>query len=128
MSPQELQMQERREVEKKQESTIPSRVYMPTADIFEPGLDLTLEMPGVEKDNLNISIGSSVLTSKAAWTQNEGGPGIKDIMTLLSGSACRSDDRDCSCALKTTTSSSADQMPTAKTMICCLQRKAVSPV
>jgi len=35
MSPQELQVQGKREVEKKQESTIPARLFMPTADIFE---------------------------------------------------------------------------------------------
>ena len=35
MSPQELQVQQKREVEKKQESTVPARAYLPMTDIFE---------------------------------------------------------------------------------------------
>ena len=31
----ELQVQQKREVEKKQETTIPARLFLPTADIFE---------------------------------------------------------------------------------------------
>jgi hypothetical protein len=33
MSPQALQVQGKREVDKKQESTVPARLFMPTADI-----------------------------------------------------------------------------------------------
>ena len=64
MSPQELQVQEKREVEKKQESTIPARSFLPTTDIFEtePSLTLVLEMPGVDKNNVDINIENSVLT------------------------------------------------------------------
>jgi HSP20 family molecular chaperone IbpA len=64
MSPQELQVQEKREVEKKQESTAPSRLFMPTADIFEADQALTvvLEMPGVEKNNVDIGVEAGVLT------------------------------------------------------------------
>ena len=64
MSPQELQVQEKREVEKKQESTVPSRLFMPTADIFEAehALTVVLEMPGVEKNNVDISVEAGVLT------------------------------------------------------------------
>jgi HSP20 family protein len=42
MSPQELQVQQKREVEKKQESTVPARVFVPTADIFEGEQALTV--------------------------------------------------------------------------------------
>ena len=64
MSPQELQVQEKREVEKKQEATAPSRQFMPTADIFEAehALTVVLEMPGVEKSNVGISVEAGVLT------------------------------------------------------------------
>jgi HSP20 family protein len=64
MSPQELQVQEKREVDKKQEATVPSRLFMPTADIFEAEHSLTvvLEMPGVEKSNVDISVEAGVLT------------------------------------------------------------------
>ena len=64
MSPQELQVQEKREVEKKQESTVPARTFVPTTDIFEtePSLTLVLEMPGVDKSNVDISVEDGVLT------------------------------------------------------------------
>jgi HSP20 family molecular chaperone IbpA len=64
MSPQELQVQEKREVDKKQESTVPSRLFMPTADIFEAehALTVVLEMPGVDKGNVDISVQAGVLT------------------------------------------------------------------
>ena len=64
MSPQELQVQEKREVDKKQEATVPSRLFMPTADIFEAehALTVVLEMPGVEKSNVDISVEAGVLT------------------------------------------------------------------
>jgi HSP20 family molecular chaperone IbpA len=64
MSTQELQVQEKREVEKKQESTAPSRLFMPTADIFEAehALTVVLEMPGVDKSNVDINVEAGVLT------------------------------------------------------------------
>ena len=64
MSPQELQVQEKRELEEKQESTVPARLFMPTADIFEAehALTVVLEMPGVDKSNVDISVEAGVLT------------------------------------------------------------------
>lgn len=64
MSPQELQVQEKRELEKKQETTVPARLYMPTADIFEAehALTVVLEMPGVDRSNVDISVEAGVLT------------------------------------------------------------------
>ena len=49
---QELQVQQKRELDKKEESTIPARVFVPTADIYETqdALHVILEMPGVEKE------------------------------------------------------------------------------
>jgi len=46
---QELQVQQKREVEKAQESTTPMRAFLPTTDIFETedALTVVLEMPGV---------------------------------------------------------------------------------
>jgi HSP20 family protein len=63
MSPQELQVQEKRELEKKQEATVPARTFVPTADIFETEASLTvvMEMPGVDKSNVDISIEDGVL-------------------------------------------------------------------
>jgi HSP20 family protein len=62
-SKQELQVQQKRELEKKQETTIPARVFLPTADIYEDEDELTviLEMPGVDKDNVEIRVEDGVL-------------------------------------------------------------------
>jgi HSP20 family protein len=64
MSPQELQVREKRELEKKQESTVPARTFVPTTDIFETDESLTMavEMPGVDKGRIDISVEGGVLT------------------------------------------------------------------
>jgi HSP20 family protein len=64
MAPQELQVQQKREVEKKRESTIPARVFLPVTDIFETGQALTvvLEMPGVDKESVSVNVDNDVLT------------------------------------------------------------------
>jgi HSP20 family protein len=61
---QELQVQQKREVEKKQESTVPARAYVPVTDIFETdaALMLALEMPGVDRENVDVKLESGVLT------------------------------------------------------------------
>ncbi len=63
-SEQELQVQQKREVGKKQESTIPARQFMPVTDIFETDQALTLvvEMPGVKKENVDVQVEDDVLT------------------------------------------------------------------
>jgi HSP20 family molecular chaperone IbpA len=62
-SKQELQVQQKRELEKKEESTVPARVFLPTADIYETqdALNVILEMPGVEKSNVEVGIEDGVL-------------------------------------------------------------------
>lgn len=64
MAAQELQVQRKREVEKKQESTIPARLFVPVTDIFETDQALTvvMEMPGVDKGSVEISVENDVLT------------------------------------------------------------------
>lgn len=61
---QELQVQQKREVEKKQETTIPARQFLPVTDIFETDQSLTLivEMPGVKKENVDVNVENDVLT------------------------------------------------------------------
>ena len=61
---QEVRVQEKREVEKEQESTRPMRAFMPTADVFETedALTISLEMPGVSKDNVDVGIENGLLT------------------------------------------------------------------
>jgi HSP20 family protein len=64
MSPQELQVQEKRELEKKQESMVPARFYLPNTDIFETdqALSLIVEMPGVDKNKVDVRVEDGVLT------------------------------------------------------------------
>jgi len=64
MSPHELQVQQKRELEKKQEATAPARLFVPTTDIFETeqALSLIVEMPGVDKSKVDISVEDGVLT------------------------------------------------------------------
>ena len=63
-STQELQVQQKRELENKEETTIPARIFVPAADIYEADNDLTviLEMPGVEKNNVDIRVEDGVLS------------------------------------------------------------------
>jgi HSP20 family protein len=60
---QELQVQQKRELEKKEESMIPARVFLPTADIYETNdaLNVVLEMPGVDKNSVDIRVEDGVL-------------------------------------------------------------------
>jgi HSP20 family protein len=62
-SQQEVQVQQKREVEKERESTIPTRRYLPVTDIFETDQALTviLEMPGVEKESVDVRVENDVL-------------------------------------------------------------------
>jgi HSP20 family protein len=63
-SPQELQVQQKREVEKKTETTTPARVFVPVTDIFETpeALTVVLEMPGVDRNSVEASVENDVLT------------------------------------------------------------------
>jgi HSP20 family protein len=60
----ELQVQRKREVESKQESTIPARIFVPVTDIFETdqALTLVLEMPGVSRDRVEVRVENDVLS------------------------------------------------------------------
>ena len=61
---QELQVQQKREVEKKTETTTPTRVFVPVTDIFETpeALTVVLEMPGVDRNSVEASVENDVLT------------------------------------------------------------------
>ena len=64
MSPQELQVQHKRELEKKQEATVSARFFVPTTDIFETeqALSVIVEMPGVDKSKVDVSVEDGLLT------------------------------------------------------------------
>jgi HSP20 family protein len=76
MTAQELQVQEKREVEKKQETTIPARTFLPTTDIFETeqALTILMEMPGVDKSKVDVNVEDGVLTIQGQidFTKYEG--------------------------------------------------------
>ena len=62
-SKQELQVQQKREVEKKEEQTTPARTFVPTTDIYETAdnLMVVMEMPGVKRENIEITVEDGVL-------------------------------------------------------------------
>ena len=62
-SPQELAVRDKKELVTKEEKTVPGRYYVPYADIYETddALCVVMEMPGVEKKDLNVALENSVL-------------------------------------------------------------------
>jgi len=60
---QELAVQQKKQTEGKQEKTFPARYFVPTADIFETGdaLTVAMEIPGVQKKDLDVSLENGVL-------------------------------------------------------------------
>jgi HSP20 family protein len=73
---QELQVQQKREVEKKTEGTIPSRVFVPVTDIFETpeALTVVLEMPGVDRNSIEANVENDIVTieGRIDFTKYEG--------------------------------------------------------
>ena len=63
-SAQELEVQQKRALEKKDEATVPARIYLPTTDIFETenALMVVMEMPGVVKEHADITVEDNVLS------------------------------------------------------------------
>ena len=61
---QDLQVQEKRELQKKEEGTTPARVFLPTTDIYETeqALTVVMELPGVDKGNVDINLEDGALT------------------------------------------------------------------
>jgi len=60
---QELAVREKKELVSKEEKTVPGRYFVPSADIFETdhALTVVMEMPGVEKRDLDVALESDVL-------------------------------------------------------------------
>ena len=61
---QEVQVQQKREVENDRESTIPARRFVPVTDIFETDQALTvvLEMPGIDKGSVDVRVENDLLS------------------------------------------------------------------
>ena len=53
--PQELAVRDKKELVTKEEKTVPARYYVPSTDIYETedALTVVMEMPGVEKKDIN---------------------------------------------------------------------------
>jgi HSP20 family molecular chaperone IbpA len=72
----ELQVQQKREVETKEESTMPARLFQPQTDIFETSeaLTLVLEMPGVDKGSVEVKVENDVLNieGRVGFSKYEG--------------------------------------------------------
>jgi HSP20 family molecular chaperone IbpA len=64
MTDQELQVQQKREVERDQESISSGTNFLPVTDIFETpeALRVVLEMPGVGKKSVEVRVENNVLT------------------------------------------------------------------
>jgi HSP20 family molecular chaperone IbpA len=79
---QELQVQQKREVASKQEATIPARVFVPATDIFETDEALTviLEMPGVDKDKVDVKVENGVLIIEG-WIDFSRYEGLQPVYT-----------------------------------------------
>jgi len=58
-----LEPQEKKELVEKEEKTVPARFYVPNTDIFETehALTVIMEMPGVERENIDVGIEKDVL-------------------------------------------------------------------
>lgn len=64
IEPRELQVQKKREIDEAEETTRPLRAFLAATDIFETedALTVVLEMPGVAKDHVDVSIENGLLT------------------------------------------------------------------
>lgn len=64
---QALEVQEKKELVSKEEKTVPARYYVPTTDIFETedALTVVMEIPGAEKQAVEVNIENDVLRVEA---------------------------------------------------------------
>ena len=64
MAEQELQVQEKKELATAEEKTEPGKYYLPYTDIHESadGIIVTMDMPGVNKDNIDVELEKNILT------------------------------------------------------------------
>lgn len=60
---QEIALRDKKELVSKDEKTVPGRHYMPYGDIYETenALSVVLEMPGVERKDVNVALENNVL-------------------------------------------------------------------
>ena len=58
-----LEVQKKKELVEKEEKTVPARYYVPNTDIYETedAITCVVEMPGVEKDKVDITVEDDIL-------------------------------------------------------------------
>jgi HSP20 family molecular chaperone IbpA len=89
---QALEVQEKKELVSKEEKTVPARYYVPNTDIYETedALTLVMEMPGVDKQAVDVNIENDVLRVEARINSSEYG-GLEPLYTEYNiGSFARS--------------------------------------
>jgi HSP20 family protein len=73
---QELAVREKQELASKEEKTYPGRYYVPVTDVFETdeALTVVMEMPGVERKDVNVALENDVLRveGRIDFTKYEG--------------------------------------------------------
>ena len=71
----ELSVQEKKELASKEEKTVPSRYFVPSTDIYEgeEALTMVMEMPGVEREDVNVQLENDVL-------RVEGGTNLVELL------------------------------------------------
>jgi len=74
MSEKEMQVQRKKEVQQAGEPTKPERYFVPAVDIYESedAVHLRAEMPGVDKDGVEINLENDTLTIKGFKSANGG--------------------------------------------------------
>ena len=62
-NPQELAVREKQELASKEERTVPGRFYVPYTDVYETeeALTVVMEMPGVDRKELEVELKDDVL-------------------------------------------------------------------
>ena len=74
--PQDLAVQEKKELVTKEEKTVPARYYVQNTDIYETddALTVVMEIPGVEKKDVDVNIENDVLRveGRLDFTKYEG--------------------------------------------------------
>jgi len=64
---QALEVQEKKEIVGKEEATVPARYFLPNTDIYETedALTVIMEVPGVEKNDIDVNVENDVLRIEA---------------------------------------------------------------
>jgi hypothetical protein len=121
---QEVQVQQKREAEKAQETTTPMRAFLPTADIFETedALTVVLEMPGVAKENVDVNVEGGVLTVEGESISAS----TKGSAPYMASTTWARIDAASGCRAASTRAGLTQRCGTASSRSCCRKRRRQS--